>query len=337
MRNPNGYGSVIKMSGNRRKTFVARKTVGWNEKGHPVYKYVGYYNTREEAMIALAEYNKSPWSIDAKKITFSSLFQLWLEKKGDKLGLSNKKSLIAAYKHSHLLCDIKYIEIKAWHMQECIDNCNLSYSTQNNIKNLFYHLDRFALEIDVISKGYSQLTTTTPTPTATKKTFTDEEIKKLWDNKDMEWVDTVLIFLYTGFRLTELFELKTQNVDLEKQILKGGIKTKAGKDRIIPIHPAILEFIKKRYDPQNLFLLSQNGCKVNRNFYYPKWHKLMSSLNMKHTPHECRHTFRSVLDSAEANKRCIDILMGHQTRDIGERVYTHKTIEELRTTILKLK
>ena len=37
MKNPNGYGSVVKLSGNRRKPFCARKTSGWNEKGHPIY------------------------------------------------------------------------------------------------------------------------------------------------------------------------------------------------------------------------------------------------------------------------------------------------------------
>ena len=54
---------------------------------------------------------------------------------------------------------------------------------------------------------------------------------------------------------------------------------------------------------------------------------------MKHTPHECRHTFRSRLDSAGANKVCIDRLMGHKSKGTGERVYTHKNIEELRMNI----
>ena len=59
----------------------------------------------------------------------------------------------------------------------------------------------------------------------------------------------------------------------------------------------------------------------------------MKKLNMNHTPHECRHTFRSNLDSAGANKVCIDRLMGHKSTDTGERVYTHKNIDELRLNI----
>lgn len=34
-----------------------------------------------------------------------------------------------------------------------------------------------------------------------------------------------------------------------------------------------------------------------------------------------------------ANKVCIDRLMGHKSKGTGERVYTHKNIEELRLNI----
>lgn len=59
----------------------------------------------------------------------------------------------------------------------------------------------------------------------------------------------------------------------------------------------------------------------------------MDKLSMSHTPHECRHTFRSRMDSAGANKRCIDLIMGHSSKDVGERVYTHKTVRELHEAI----
>ncbi len=63
------------------------------------------------------------------------------------------------------------------------------------------------------------------------------------------------------------------------------------------------------------------------------WHEIMEKLKMKHTPHECRHTFRSWLDSVGANKVCIDRIMGHKSKDTGERIYTHKNVEELKLNI----
>ena len=50
MKNPNGYGTVVKLSGNRRKPYAVRKTIGFNEKGHPIYLPIGYTETREEGM-----------------------------------------------------------------------------------------------------------------------------------------------------------------------------------------------------------------------------------------------------------------------------------------------
>ena len=77
MKNPNGYGTVVKLSGKRRKPWAVRKTAGFNEKGYPVYINIGYAETKEAGMIMLAEYNKSPWDIDADKITLADLFDLW--------------------------------------------------------------------------------------------------------------------------------------------------------------------------------------------------------------------------------------------------------------------
>ena len=77
MKNPNGYGSVVKLSGNRRKPYCARKTSGWNEKGYPIYMVIGYYADRQSAMIALADYNRNPFDIDLSKITMKELFDKW--------------------------------------------------------------------------------------------------------------------------------------------------------------------------------------------------------------------------------------------------------------------
>ena len=39
------------------------------------------------------------------------------------------------------------------------------------------------------------------------------------------------------------------------------------------------------------------------------------------------------MDKADANKICIDLIMGHKTQDVGVRIYTHKTVEDLIETI----
>lgn len=333
MKHPNGYGTVAKLSGNRRNPYVVRKTKGWDDRGYPIYETIGYCPTREAGLILLAQYNNDPWDVDKEKTTFEELFKLWEEKKMPKLGKSNQLSLKSAYKHCSKLFKMKYKAIRAYNMQECVDNCGKGYSTQAAIKNLFGHLDDFALELDVIKTRYSELVTSAPIPETSKTPFTDEEITALWNISGEPWVDSVLTFLYTGFRISELLDIQTANVDLEIGTIKGGTKTKAGKDRIVPIHSLILPFITARVNQGGEYLFMHNGKKLSSSQYYIFWNEVMKKINADHTPHECRHTFRSRLDSAGANKRCIDLIMGHKSRDVGERVYTHKTVQELKDAI----
>ena len=117
--------------------------------------------------------------------------------------------------------------------------------------------------------------------------------------------------------------------------MKGGIKTKAGKNRIVPIYSKIFELIEQRVSEENEYLFSDDTTQQLSTFQYYKiaWKPIMKQLNMKYTPHECRHTLRSKLDSAGANKVCIDLIIGHKSAGTGERIYTHKTIQELKDAI----
>ena len=63
MKLPNGYGSIIKLSGNRRKPYQVRITKGFTDEGKQIYMYLGYFAKRDEALIALSEYNSSPYDI----------------------------------------------------------------------------------------------------------------------------------------------------------------------------------------------------------------------------------------------------------------------------------
>ncbi len=330
MKLPNGYGSVVKLSGNRRKPFAVRKTQGYNEKGHPIYKMIGYTETREQGLIMLSEYNKDPWNIDQKNITLKELFELYKEKRFDKLGHKTVGALNTSFKKCSNYYNKNYRDIKAYHMQDCIDKSKLKHSSKCAIKNFFWHLDKFALELDIINKSYSQLITVKREEEPKQKLpFTDKEVNILWDNLDIPFVDTVIILIYSGFRVNELLQMKIKNIDLKIGTFKGGLKTESGKNRIVPIHSKIKPLVINRFDKNNKFLFEN----LTYQQYYKIWLNIMDELKMNHTPHECRHTFRSKLDSAGANKVSIDLMLGHKSKDVGERIYTHKTVDELKKNI----
>lgn len=334
MRNPNRYGSVVRLSGNRRRPFMVRGGVyGYDERGYPMFDIIGYAATREEGNIMLAEYNHDPWDVDKAKITLEELFKLWKDTRAPKLGASNRASLFAAFHYCFKLSAKPYKQIKAYQMQETIDCCQKSYSTQAAIKNLWKHLDHFALELDIINRCYSELLTSAPIPETTRDRFSDDEIKTVWAHEADPWVDTVLIFLYSGWRISELLSLRKEDVDLSAGTMKGGVKTKAGKNRVVPIHPFIFPYIERRMKEPGDYLICYKGKVCSESQYRIIWKGIMRNLGITKTPHECRHTFESLLDSAGAKRKCIDLLMGHVSKDVGNRVYNHKTLDELRFSI----
>lgn len=331
MKNPNGYGSVVKLSGNRRNPFCARRTTGYNDKGQPVYKAIGYYPTRKDAMMALADYNRQPFDIDLSKITLSQLFEKWKTREYPKMKEGSIRCHNASYNYCEAFYNMPYKSIKSYHMQETIDNCGKSYAMQGAIKNFWGQLDKFAYELEIITKLNSTLLKSDPIPPTSKRPFTPEHINMLWDNQDLDNVDTVLILMYSGFRISEFLGMKMSDINFDEMYFKGGVKTASGKNRIVPIHPLIQKFVIARRDKGYKYLMGMH--KYSKDEYYTIWYKIMNKFDMKYTPHECRHTFRSLLDSAGANKVCIDLMMGHKSKEVGERIYTHKTLQELKEAL----
>ena len=80
MKLPNGYGSVTKLSRNRRKPYLARVTLGWiinKETGKAVQNRVtiGTFKTKKEALQALAEYGANPYDIQNNNMTLAELYE----------------------------------------------------------------------------------------------------------------------------------------------------------------------------------------------------------------------------------------------------------------------
>lgn len=333
MKNPNGYGGIVKLSGNRRKPFMVRITDGWSEDKKQVFKILGYFEKRQDAIAALADYNREPYNIDLANSTFTQVYELWSKSAFKKMKPQVAALHRSAYnQHCRDLYNRKYRSLRKHDFQEAIDNCERSYSVKCQIRNLFSHLDAFAYDNDIISKQYTlNLDCGEPSEQKTREIFNQEEIKKLFTMIGQPYIDETIVQLYTGFRISEILALTEKNIDFTSNIITGGGKTAAGKNRIVPIHPDILPIIKAHTNKGKLFPIPGTQTR-----YLTERKEYMDSIGMNHTSHDCRHTFRSALDSAGANKVSIDLLMGHKSPGVGERVYTHKTIEELRQTIMLL-
>ncbi|MGM9936825.1 MAG: tyrosine-type recombinase/integrase [Candidatus Ornithomonoglobus sp.] len=351
MRLPNGMGSVYKMSGRYRKPWRAVKTTGWqlDSKGEKVKQNrvtIGYYHTKEEALQALMAYNENPYDIKKDSITFAEVYEKWSKHYFETLSNpSSIRTIQAAYRHCTPLYYMRFKDIRVSHLEGAIYNAVVGTATKARMKSLFNMLYRYAMKHEIVTIDYAHLCdgVKQAAPEREKVPFTEEEIETLWKNVNtVPFADMILIGIYSGWRPQELAILKTADIDLEAKTMRGGMKTAAGKNRIVPIHPYIMPLIKKRYNPDNEYLFNDDNCSqgsgraLTYDKYRGRFKKAMESLKMDHRPHETRHTFITLAKEYEMDEYILKHIVGHNISDITEKVYTHRKVEQLYTEICKI-
>ena len=119
--------------------------------------------------------------------------------------------------------------------------------------------------------------------------------------------------------------------------MQGGLKTEAGKDRIIPIHSKIFSLISKRYNLYNSRLfLKENGNIMTYDDYRNRFVKIMKKLGMEHKPHDARHTFITIAKRCQLDEYIIKLIVGHKIADITEKIYTHRDLELIKNEMEKI-
>lgn len=347
MRKPNGYGTVVKLSGRRRQPFEVRVNTRTDEWGYPKYDVLGRFENRIDADIALAEYNKNPFDVKKRDLTFKEVYQMWYDWKyvtsKKKYSQSSISCTNGAYNKCQLLHNMNMRGIRTDDMQKILDDHSLSHAYMEHIVNLLHQMGKYAEEYDIIDKDYSKfIRITKEEDDESGVPFSQEEISLIWQHvNDVPYADTVLIFIYTGWRITELLTMRTKDINLDEWTMTGGVKTTAGKNRVVPIHTGIRKLVERYYLPQNQVLMINpaNNRQMTKLAYYKIFKEVMEKCGIKekHTPHDCRHTFTSLLDTAGANEICIDRLIGHASSTLTKKTYTHKDIEELRTAVELIK
>lgn len=334
MRLSNGFGSVYKESGNRRNKWRAVVTVGFTDSGKQKRKTIGYFATKSEAMQRLQEYNTSPRGIDVNT-TFREVYYRLYKYKLDDLSNSSRKAYDLAYKYCTPLHEIRMVDIKTDSLLSIMESIKSKHGISRKTRTLLKQMFQYAIQNDIVSVNYADfIEVKRQKPKAAKHPFSNSEIETLFRAvDDIEIIDTILIMIYTGMRIGELIDLKKEDVNLAEMTIRCGSKTEAGINRLVPISTKIQDLIKNRMECSHSYLIEKNGKKTNYSTYRNDFDKALEILHMKHTPHECRHTFATLLDNAGANERAITKIMGHTDFKTTEKFYTHKDIDELRKAI----
>lgn len=344
MKLPNGFGQISELKGNLRKPFRAMVTVGHTPEGRPIcrlLKPVSYFKTYNEAYYALMEYNRDPydWS---KDLTLQRVYDQWSEWHFKSISQSLQKQYENSMSKLGDLRDMRIQNIRAMHIRKAVESIEGVYSQKTKI--LLNMLFDYAEENEMVKKNYARIAKIKFDHTTKHHiTFTDEEIKTLWDDSSNYWTKYLLIQCYTGLRPGELVDLKTENINLEEDYLIGGKKTKAGTDRRIPIHPAIKSLIEEKLNcfpenPSGKFLRNENGAPIQAERYRIQFKNIIQRLGLdpEHKAHDPRKFFISQAKKYQLDEYAIKLIVGHAIEDITESTYTVRTPEWLYSEICKI-
>lgn len=216
----------------------------------------------------------------------------------------------------------------------------------------------YALEYEIVDKNYARTFDISSDILKEQESmrrahipFTEVEMEKLWNNVDaVNYVDILLIQCYTGWRPQELRLIRIENVDLEKRIMTGGIKTKAGTNRVVPIHSKIFNLVERRYKEalsinSNRLLNCTDTATHKSNPYltYDKYRHRVENiikklgLNPEHRAHDGRVQFVTLAKKYNVDGYAIKYIVGHSISDIPEKIYTHRNSDWLKSEIEKIK
>lgn len=369
---PNGYGSIKRLSGkNRTNPYgVYPPTKEFDINGNPVsikalcyvddwykgftvltwYKHGEYYPGREKELTEsgssdelggqvakiLSKYSQTQREVADQK-TFEDIFkEFYAWKFGKEYNLNREKrsaseaGFRSAYNNCKSLHDKSFRSLVTADLQKAVDDCPLKHATLEKIIVLFNQMYAYADANDLCDKKYSDYVKIKSEDDDEKGVpFENDELEILWKNQEDPVVEMLLIICYSGFRISEYIDLE---INWNENYLKGGLKTDAGRNRIVPIHSAILPLVKRRIKRDGAFLTCSTGD--FRTDMYATLEKLGIK---KHTPHDCRHTFSKLCDDYYVNETDKKLMLGHSFQDVTNKVYLHRSLERLKEEIERIK
>lgn len=373
-RLPNGFGTITELKNqNLRKPFRAMCCVGKNQYGKPLYKLLkpyAYFETYNDAYAALVEYNRNPYDLDSD-LTVKELYEKWTNEYFKKISESSARTITSAWAYCSSIYNMRAKDVRARHIKGCMENgfrietrgkkkgepVYASACTKTRIKSMFNIMMDYAEEHELIDKNHSRTFDVSDEILEEKERnskkhilITEDELQKLWNAVGtVPFVDWILIQCYMGWRPQELATLRLDEIDLEQKYIQAGMKTPAGKQRIVPIHSRVYELVKKNYnyalsiDSEYLFndkgKTHSGSQKVTYDKYAYRFDKVIAALqlNPEHRPHDPRMTFITRAKKALVDEYALKAMVGHKIEDITESTYTVRDVEWLREDLEKMK
>jgi integrase len=317
----NGTGTAYKLQGRRSRPWVAAKSG----------TVVGYYGTRGEAVAALDALAGKPVP-ERYNMTFADVYGAWKLEHFRDIGKKGIDGYETAYAHLAALHGMRFRDVRTEHYQregDRLAGLGRSRSAVEKLKQLAGQMGKWAMREDLASRNYAQFIRLPEGRPAEKEIFSDAEIGKL-EACPGDAARIVLMLIYTGMRIGELFSMQAS--DVRGEYCVGGEKTDAGRNRAIPIPTRVrghfAHFAATAGDGPLLGGYAGNRGVANfrRRDYYP----LLEGLGIpRKSPHSTRHTYASLAVGAGVKPEHLQKILGHADYGTTSNIYVHAGVDEL--------
>lgn len=286
----------------------------------------------------IADSNKAVRTEEAKKKpTFAEVYEAWFEwKTGENAAKPPSKATVRKYKTTYALWkeihDRPMEDITVDELQAVINACQLGEASRSNMISLISLVSKYAEQRGIVEKSLSRylVIPASAAPNEHGVPFTEEEIGVLWEAREDPDCEMVLIMCYTGHRASEYAKA---TVDLEAGAIFGGSKTEAGRNRVVPIHPAILPMVRRRVEERGEHLFFPTYKVMRAHFK----RGLKKAGLEGHTCHDARHTFSTLCERYGVSDNDRKRMMGHSFgSDVTNSVYGHRTVADLAEQVRKI-
>lgn len=218
----------------------------------------------------------------------------------------------------------------------------LSMSSMTKIKAVFTQLYSYAMANNIVDKNLASLVKPPKAQSGTQRAFTDAEFSLLEKNwKNVPGGEAVYALCYLGFRVSEFCQLTPDSYDWKNHTLTGGLKTAAGRDRIVPVHDKIRPLIEQwARREQTALYADKTGQPYNKDrFARTVWKPAISALGLPSdlTPHSARHTCGTRLSAAGARPEDIQAILGHADYSVTANTYINQDISALTESMSRMK
>lgn len=338
MKLPNGFGQISKLKKPLRNPYRAMITVGTNANGRPICKLLkpkAYFKTYNEAYMALMDYHRNPYDLEAAGMTLGELYDKWFERHSQVIGLRSSQNIASAWAHCSGLYKQSIRDLKPGQIKLYLETADVSDHLRNKIKNIISMMYDYAIEYDLVDRNPAKQFKFDSKPVEHKHhiSFTRDELDVLWANINLPGVDMMLIQCYMGWRPQELVNINIE--DISGNAIKGGLKTNAGRNRVVPIHPCIEWLIRARIGSRGQGRLFQVASYSS---YYDQFMANIKKMGLseEHSPHDCRKTFVTLCKKYNVDEYAIKRMVGHAIKDLTEETYTDRSVDWLLEEIAKI-